>query len=895
MRAFAQKQTRSQKQASSATDRSHASPHAPADRMQPMQRLQRAMLYQTTPQMLTGGTGHPGSLAGTPASPETTEERRRYFQPISPASSTAPPSHAGNAGIGAEAAAGPSPSVSPGFQLDSARAAGPPPGQHDSAPIYRSAADLDGIIDHTVATGLADRARSSTGQALPAALRAQLEHAVDGDLGAVRVHAGGASSLAAAALRARAYTVGTDIHFAAGRYDPVSPAGRRLIAHEVAHAAWHGGRRGGEPSVSTPGDSEERDAERFSESFVGPAPRDNSPGEVPRTVGRAAAKIYRDPEDDAAADLLQRTALDRSGLARELVRLLDPSATQVRNEGIGRGAMMDTSRGAVWDSWGGSVQRHTVPFITAIRALRRLQRGFLPAAQETATQVVEQLGRTRLAQLADSYDGRQAVQVLYELVPGSRGAAAQLVQDAIADANRALQPAVAGSTALADRVHGLVALPMSFSWNAMGDSPELDLVATEVLALSREPGFAQLPPHLQAAFVRSASTVARALGDREAQREAWRDRLAGIRPASISQTRPPVAEQLRAITGMGAVGAIATLGAFAAGADTERAIAVGQAADALFLVAMPAARGIGGFRAPAAAGGGGLVLTNQNPVELVQPGRGPSSAAPAPAPARNPATAAPAPAPAAGQPVPPGGTSAPPAGQTRAPARAATQAVPFSNAAEEADAADARQPTTGSPGRAAAPRQPEAQLQLGAGGGVARTAPRQPAGQRAAAGGGGPAGRVSVPGSIGSSGILPIRRAANWLPPAAERQQGRVLYVYIIYGTLNGRTRVLRVGMVTGDPQTRIGGQYGNLPAHPEVRRMNLELSMEVHGVRLTEGRITVTQVEREVRVQVGRGPWDHGEAEGGRLPGSAIPVGPAVERLRWTLDADLRWHPPDT
>jgi hypothetical protein len=55
------------------------------------------------------------------------------------------------------------------------------------------------------------------------------------DLSAVRVHTDQPAADATARLRAAAFTIGTDIAFAAGRYDPASEVGRRLIAHELAH------------------------------------------------------------------------------------------------------------------------------------------------------------------------------------------------------------------------------------------------------------------------------------------------------------------------------------------------------------------------------------------------------------------------------------------------------------------------------------------------------------------------------------------------------------------------------------------------------------------------------------------------------------------------------------
>jgi hypothetical protein len=55
------------------------------------------------------------------------------------------------------------------------------------------------------------------------------------DFGDVRLHTDARASESALALNARAYSVGDDIVFARGQYNPSSPTGRELIAHELAH------------------------------------------------------------------------------------------------------------------------------------------------------------------------------------------------------------------------------------------------------------------------------------------------------------------------------------------------------------------------------------------------------------------------------------------------------------------------------------------------------------------------------------------------------------------------------------------------------------------------------------------------------------------------------------
>ncbi|HEU5283429.1 MAG TPA: DUF4157 domain-containing protein, partial [Burkholderiales bacterium] len=73
------------------------------------------------------------------------------------------------------------------------------------------------------------------GQPLPRGLRDFFEPRLGADLGQVRVHADSRAAQSAVDFRARAYTFGSHVVFGAGQYRPASPAGQRLLAHELAH------------------------------------------------------------------------------------------------------------------------------------------------------------------------------------------------------------------------------------------------------------------------------------------------------------------------------------------------------------------------------------------------------------------------------------------------------------------------------------------------------------------------------------------------------------------------------------------------------------------------------------------------------------------------------------
>lgn len=78
------------------------------------------------------------------------------------------------------------------------------------------------------------------GQPLPASERAFFEPRMGVNLGPVRIHADAQAARLSADLAARAFTVGGDVYFARGEYQPGTNQGRALLAHELAHVAQQG-------------------------------------------------------------------------------------------------------------------------------------------------------------------------------------------------------------------------------------------------------------------------------------------------------------------------------------------------------------------------------------------------------------------------------------------------------------------------------------------------------------------------------------------------------------------------------------------------------------------------------------------------------------------------------
>jgi hypothetical protein len=132
------------------------------------------------------------------------------------------------------------------IRMSSAAAPGGPPEQPEgecaackaAAPVRRSAPAGGGSL---AAPPIVHDALAAPGPALDAKARAPMEAAFGADFKAVRVHTDALADRSARAIGAHAYTLGADIVFAAGRYQPGWAAGQRLIAHELAHTLQQAG------------------------------------------------------------------------------------------------------------------------------------------------------------------------------------------------------------------------------------------------------------------------------------------------------------------------------------------------------------------------------------------------------------------------------------------------------------------------------------------------------------------------------------------------------------------------------------------------------------------------------------------------------------------------------
>lgn len=173
---------------------------------------------------------------------------------------------------------------------------GPARGQMGGALASRAVSSRSGIdrLDADLEAEIA--ALRGGGRPLPTGVRTDFEGDLGVDFEDVRIHTGPNADAVARSIGARAFTVGRDVAFRRGEYDPQSRAGTRLLAHELTHVVQQGQagpeqvQRQGEPGdrIQTLGgesDGEQGTAQALAESTLM-----NLFDDVVGDVGKAAAR-----------------------------------------------------------------------------------------------------------------------------------------------------------------------------------------------------------------------------------------------------------------------------------------------------------------------------------------------------------------------------------------------------------------------------------------------------------------------------------------------------------------------------------------------------------------------------------------------------------------------------
>ncbi len=148
---------------------------------------------------------------------------------------------------------------------------------------------------------IAELRAGGRGEALPTAVREEMEQLFGRDLSAVRIHTD--TSDRVEALRAEAVALGSHLHFAEGRFNPNTREGRALLAHEITHVVQNDeGRLPGVSGVSHRSMGAEREAYANERLIDLPFVRAEAPVEMASEVSTAIEpSAHADPFAGALA------------------------------------------------------------------------------------------------------------------------------------------------------------------------------------------------------------------------------------------------------------------------------------------------------------------------------------------------------------------------------------------------------------------------------------------------------------------------------------------------------------------------------------------------------------------------------------------------------------------
>lgn len=175
------------------------------------------------------------------------------------------------------------------------------------------------------------------------------------DFARVRVHNDGKAAESARAVNALAYTVGQDVVFGAGQYVPGTMAGRKLLAHELAHTLQQGEAPSASQEaliVSAPGDAAEWQADQIARLVSRQGPQESAPH--PLFVPPTAPHLARQPaggkaqpftvEEQIRVELERQIAADddeaiqqRRQRLRELFQSIPPSEARNLHDRLRKG------------------------------------------------------------------------------------------------------------------------------------------------------------------------------------------------------------------------------------------------------------------------------------------------------------------------------------------------------------------------------------------------------------------------------------------------------------------------------------------------------------------------------------------------------------------------------
>lgn len=163
-----------------------------------------------------------------------------------------------------------------------------------------------------------DVVNSDAGAPLADETRDFMESRFGADFRDVRIHTDSKASDSARSVQAHAYTVGNNVVFQSGKYEPETDSGQRMLAHELTHVVQQrSGPVAGTPApggikVSHPSDVFEQAAESSADRVMA--------GAAATPVASAPTSVQREDDDELQGLFVQRAEEDEDELQGSFVQ-----------------------------------------------------------------------------------------------------------------------------------------------------------------------------------------------------------------------------------------------------------------------------------------------------------------------------------------------------------------------------------------------------------------------------------------------------------------------------------------------------------------------------------------------------------------------------------------------
>jgi hypothetical protein len=174
------------------------------------------------------------------------------------------------------------------------------------------------------------------GSPLDRGTRGLMESRLGADFSDVRIHTDSKASESARSVQAYAYTVGNDVVFQSGKYEPESESGQRMLAHELTHVMQQrSGPVAGTPAaggikISHPSDSFEQAAESNANRVMASAHAE------PIGAGSTSASVQREAEEEEVQGTFVQRAEEEEEVQGTFVQRAEEEEEEVQGTFVQR-------------------------------------------------------------------------------------------------------------------------------------------------------------------------------------------------------------------------------------------------------------------------------------------------------------------------------------------------------------------------------------------------------------------------------------------------------------------------------------------------------------------------------------------------------------------------------